>query len=211
MAQRALGTVSKTRVTRRSCADLSGHLPECYVTVSRAYARILTGDKFGLMILPDADRGGDREAAEAARRARALTARLVQRPFRNRKWGEMNYECDRRFDSYYLEDSYVLGLDESEPLRLAFSLLLVLTPQHPLYSKPLPMEQHCYRNGTLVFEGVSSLRWTERSFKPLWDASGTVDYGNIDVFKIKPQGQYYLEGDWGSVRITARRAAITLS
>ena len=123
----------------------------------------------------------------------------------------MKYENDPRFDGYYLEDSYLLSVDESEPSRLAFSLLLVLTSKHALYSAPKPSEQHCYRNVLLVFEGVSAVDWTARSFKPVRDLDGAIDYGNIDVFEIDPAGRYYLEGEWGRVAVTAESASLRVS
>ncbi|MBV8800229.1 MAG: hypothetical protein JO208_10540 [Alphaproteobacteria bacterium] len=123
----------------------------------------------------------------------------------------MKYECDPRFEPYYLEDSYVLGVDESDSSRLAFSLLLVLTPRHPLYSAPNPNEQYCYRNGSLTFEGVSAINWADRTFKPVHDAAGEVDYGNIDVFELEPGDRYYLEGDWGRVTVTAKSARIEIA
>ncbi len=123
----------------------------------------------------------------------------------------MKYECDPRFDGYYLEDSYVLAVDESDPSRLAFSLLLVLTPKHPQYSVPKPREQYCYRNGALTFEGVSAISWAERTFRPSRDAAGEVDYGNIDAFELEAGGRYYLEGDWGRVTLTAESAKIAIS
>jgi hypothetical protein len=124
---------------------------------------------------------------------------------------KMKYECDPRFDVYYLEDSYVLGVDESDPSKLAFSLLLVLTPKHPLYSAPKPNEQYCYRNGALIFEGVRAADWTNRNFKSSRDPDGTVDYGNVDAFKIEPDGRYLLEGGWGRVIVTAESAKIEVS
>jgi hypothetical protein len=120
----------------------------------------------------------------------------------------MRYEDDPRFDSYYLEDSYVLGLDESEPSRLVFSLLLVLTPKHPFYSAPEPNEQYCYRNGALTFEGVSAINWAERTFRPVRDSAGEIDYGNIDVFELEANERYDLKGEWGRVTITAETARI---
>ena len=123
----------------------------------------------------------------------------------------MKYKNDSRFDAYYLEDSYLRAVDESEASRLAFSLLLALTPQYPLYSAPPPTDQHCYRNGTLTFEGVGNVNWEERQFKPLRDPDGSIDYGNIDAFEIEPEGRYRLEGEWGRVTLTAQRANIVVS
>ena len=123
----------------------------------------------------------------------------------------MKYETDSRFEAYYLEDSYVLGLEENEPSRLGFSLLLALTPKHPLYVRPSPAEQHCYRNGVLAFEGVTAIDWTDRHFRPISDKAGAIDYGNIDAFEINPRGSYVVKGEWGRVTLKAKRASMTVS
>jgi hypothetical protein len=123
----------------------------------------------------------------------------------------VKYKNDSRFDAYYLEDSYVLALNESEPSRLVFSLLLALAPKHPFYSAPPPTDQHCYRNGTLTFEGVGNINWKTRKFEPLRDPDGSIDYGNIDVFEIEPEGRYCLEGEWGRVTLDAESANIRVS
>ena len=123
----------------------------------------------------------------------------------------MNYECDPRFDTYYLEDSYVLGLDESDRSRLVLSLLVVLTSKHPLYLAPPPTEQHCYRKGMLIFDGVCEVNWISRHFKVIADPDGTVDYGNVDSFSIESEGRYQLKGEWGQVALTAKSASIVLS
>src|SRR4051812_32470875 len=121
----------------------------------------------------------------------------------------MKYDCDPRFDMYYLEDSFVLEIAESDE-RIAFRLELVLTPKHPLYATPPPSEHHCYRTGALIFEGVRRVNWIERHFRFSTDASGERDLGNIDTFKLSPDGEYELEGSWGDVVIAAHNATITL-
>jgi hypothetical protein len=99
----------------------------------------------------------------------------------------------------YLEDSYVLGIQINSS-SVEFSLSLVLTEQHPLYSPPLPSEQYCYRSGLLRFPDVERVKWLEKLMRPYTDATGTVDYGNIDEFYLA-DGHYYLSGDWGKVEI----------
>ena len=122
----------------------------------------------------------------------------------------MKYDSDPRFAGYYLEDSYVLSVDQ-DGAEITFGLDCVLTPRHPEYVAPPPSEQHCYRRGMLVFADVSSANWQRRSDRAFTDASGARDYGNIDSFQIGAGGRYDLEGDWGSVEIVAASAAITLN
>lgn len=99
----------------------------------------------------------------------------------------------------YLEDSYVLDI-QSSPSSVEFSLSVVLTEQHPLYSSPRPGEQYCYRNGLLRFSNVDRVEWLEKSMIPSTDATGAVDYGNIDEFYLTDK-HYYLSGDWGRLKI----------
>jgi hypothetical protein len=99
----------------------------------------------------------------------------------------------------YLEDSYVLDIVESAG-RLTFSMLAVLTPEHPAYHDPRPGEQYCYAGGALVFSDVAHIDWLERSTQRYVDATGEIDLGNIDSLTTT-DGMYEVAGDWGRVRI----------
>ncbi|MEU2014141.1 hypothetical protein [Nocardia sp. NPDC019302] len=99
----------------------------------------------------------------------------------------------------YLEDSYVLEVIE-RPTEVVFVLDAVLTPEHSMYRAPGAGEQYCYVRGDLIFENASRVEWLEKSFRKYKDASGSEDMGNIDVL-TNTDGVYYLEGDWGKVRI----------
>lgn len=102
-------------------------------------------------------------------------------------------------EGIYLEDSYVLAIAET-PTELDFSLLAVLTPDHPAYRDPLPGEHYCYARGTLSFLNASRIEWVRRSTTHFIDAAGEQDLGNIDVLEV--DGTAFLaEGDWGEVRI----------
>ena len=105
----------------------------------------------------------------------------------------------RGFEYVYLEDSYVLDI-QINPSSVEFSLSVVLTEQHPLYEPPLPGERYCHRRGLLRFPNVERVKWLEKSMRPYTDATGTVDYGNIDEFYLADEN-YYLSGDWGSLEI----------
>jgi len=104
----------------------------------------------------------------------------------------VNYSELPGLDRLYLEDSFVLAIDEA-PDRLAFDLDAVLTPRHPSYIAPRPGEQHCYRRGELRFH-APKVNWLARSQARFHDVSGAEDLGNIDVFTADGN-HYYLEGD----------------
>lgn len=105
------------------------------------------------------------------------------------------------FEHVYLEDSYVLDI-QINPSSAEFLLRVVLTEDHPLYNAPLSGEKYCYRNGLLRFTNVERVEWLEKSMMPYTDATGSVDYGNIDEFYLSDE-HYYLNGDWGELKITS--------
>lgn len=100
-----------------------------------------------------------------------------------------------------LEESYVLGI-EARPTSVRFVLDLVLTREHPRYADPVPGEQYCFRRGHIEFVGVRRLLWTAQGAPPARDASGELDYGNIDLFNASEIG-YELEGTWGRMEVQA--------
>ena len=122
---------------------------------------------------------------------------------------ERSYDTLPGFEHLYLEDSFVLGLIEGEQ-DLQFSMEFVLNPDHPDYSPPHKGERYCYRSGCIVFEGVKSKWWLLRVFRPFSDASGQKDYGNIDALLCGASG-YFLEGDWGELRIEADAVWVRLN
>ena len=109
----------------------------------------------------------------------------------------------------YLEDSYVLDIQASRG-QLAITAEFVLTPEHPSYGPALPGEQHCYRKGVLVFEGVTDLNWTgQLTFRPSRDLDGVIAYGNIDALVI--DGNHYIvEGDLGTIDLHAASIRVVL-
>ena len=108
----------------------------------------------------------------------------------------------------YLEDSYVLDVRE-ERSSLEFLLELVLTEDHPDYTSPEPGEQYCYRKAQLVFPNVQDVRWLEKTATPYRDATGSIDYGNIDALTAE-QGHYRIEGDWGVVEVESSAPTLKL-
>ena len=99
----------------------------------------------------------------------------------------------------YLEDSYVLAIDESHD-RLTFKLDAVLTPESPAYHAPLPGEQYCYAMANLIFPEVETIEWLTRSDRQYTDATGEADLGNIDTLDVDGDS-VVVEGDWGRVRV----------
>lgn len=112
-------------------------------------------------------------------------------------------ECLRHI---YLEDSFVLGLIETQS-SIEFELEAVLTPEHPSFHPPKPKEQHCYKKFVLRLDGCSNVNWTRKSLTPTTDANGEVDFGNIDHFGVT-EDLMHLEGDWGEVRLSCAEVSL---
>jgi len=110
------------------------------------------------------------------------------------------YEWDN-FKNIFLEDSFVLDIDESEH-HISFTVEMVLTEKHPLYTPPHTGEQYCYQKGMIIFQELCSVNWINRSMQSFTDADDSEDYGNIDSFVLSPEG-YHLSGDWGEVIINS--------
>lgn len=110
------------------------------------------------------------------------------------------------FEFVFLEESFVTDV-VARPSSVRFSCSFVLTEHHPLYFDPRPNEFYCYLDGILLFEGVSALEWVNQATSPWVDASGELDYGNIDSLEFE-SNQYFLEGDWGAMTVSADRASI---
>lgn len=105
-------------------------------------------------------------------------------------------------ETLYLEDSYVLSIDEAADTFTIF-LDCVLTEKDPDYHLPKAREHHCYRKLNLTFAPTREVIWLRKDFQWSTDASGEEDLGNIDTFEKHEDGIYELSGGWGVVRIEA--------
>lgn len=108
----------------------------------------------------------------------------------------------------FLEDSYVLAI-EARPSELRISLDLVLTPDHPAYRSARMGEQHSYRRAEMIFSGVTRLLWVDQGAPSARDASGKVDFGNIDSYEWDDAG-HRLVGDFGRLEVVAEHPRIEL-
>lgn len=111
-------------------------------------------------------------------------------------------------EAIYLEDSYVLGL-EVESDAVNFDLDVVLRPGHPLYEPPRSGDKYCMHRGRLVFPRPRGVRLERSNLPPATDASGQLDYGNIDGFEIVADRTYHLFGEWGSLQLSSDLPILT--
>lgn len=106
------------------------------------------------------------------------------------------------FEYLYLEDSWVTGV-HATPAQLEIAVDFVVREGHPEYKIPAPGEQYCYRSGSILFTGVTGLRWDDQGWAPGVDASGELDYGSIDTF-AHDGDLYTLTGDFGRIEVATR-------
>ena len=85
----------------------------------------------------------------------------------------------------YLEDSYILAVD-LDSSKLSMDMEFVLREGHPLWRPPNPDEHYCYQRGKLVFKQVHDMTPERIDWHcvPARDASGEIDYGNVDAMKV---------------------------
>lgn len=111
----------------------------------------------------------------------------------------------------YLEDSWVLEVSPTEQVA-TFRLDAVLTPDHPRYQPPAPGEQHCYRRARLSVASSKRSTLHRSDAPPATDASGEVDFGNIDVFTLVDWDgdiAWEMSGDWGDLLTVEPSVAVT--
>jgi hypothetical protein len=112
------------------------------------------------------------------------------------------------FEHVYLEDSYFLGLYATGS-QFRFRVLFVLTVDHPAYEPPKSGEQHCYREGEIVIDGLVVSEWRKGSSPRLgFDPDGSVDLGGF-LFTEHGEG-YRVETEWFEMNFTARSLTLAL-
>ncbi|MEG3959983.1 hypothetical protein [Microcoleus sp. herbarium2] len=113
----------------------------------------------------------------------------------------LNYWQLPGFENIYLEDSYVLSINDNT-ISIQILLEAVLTENHPLYTPALSGEQYCYRQMTVKFPHPQTYDLVVNNIRPIADPDGSVDYGNIDDFFMEDD-KYYLTGEWGELTIVS--------
>ena len=139
---------------------------------------------------------GDGSPGKNARPARHVRA------FANGHTPDVDYpDAFADLAEIYLEDSWVLDVAATEH-GVSFRLDAVLTPDHPRYHPPARGEQHCYRRATLTVATTKRSLLTRSDVPGATDASGELDYGNIDVFSAvdwEGESAWEMSGEWGEL------------
>jgi len=110
-----------------------------------------------------------------------------------------NYDVIKKLENIYLEDSYVLNIEETKN-SIYFEMEFVLIENHPLYVLPLFNQKYCYKKGGLKFIKCREINWKIKNNIRFIDKNEDFDLGNIDSFSIVDDINV-LSGDWGIVEI----------
>ena len=118
----------------------------------------------------------------------------------------LEYYSFQGFENIYLEYSFVLKIISTKTLA-EFLVEIILTKNHPLYSKPKPKEAYCYKKAIISFPKIENIVWVEVNICPSIDANNEADFGNIDSFFYE-DNFYNISGDWGEVKIQSQSPTI---
>ena len=113
-----------------------------------------------------------------------------------------NYFERDEFQNIYLEDSFVISIQETKS-DITFNCDFVLLEKHKMHSIPKNDEQYCYLKGYVKFSNITQIDWIKRNENVFSNNCYDNDYGNIDIFHIDNE-KYYLQGDWGEVIISSK-------
>ena len=73
-----------------------------------------------------------------------------------------------------------------------------LAPDHPDYLPPGDESQECYKRGLIRITNFSKAIWNASGLSPSTDATGELDFGNLDTFSYDGRS-WFLAGDWGTI------------
>jgi hypothetical protein len=95
-----------------------------------------------------------------------------------------------RFPGYYLEDSYVLGVRQTNG-DFIFDMELALRETNPEWKRPRGSETRCYRRGRLVFPEATEVTWNDIDVTPNVRPDGTVHFGRVNSIQEAADGERY--------------------
>ena len=113
----------------------------------------------------------------------------------------MDWTEFEKFRGIDLNDSFILGW-RHEGQNVIFELEASIWSESEHYLPPQPGEYRCYRRATLAFKNIRECIGLPPmgSAPKATDATGEIDFGNIDSLQILNDG-FSVEGDFGTANI----------
>lgn len=124
--------------------------------------------------------------------------------------GSTDWQQLREFAAVDLSRSFVLSC-EVEAGTLIVDLDLFLTPEHPFYEKPRPAQKVCIRPAVIEFPYCETISAdTIAADVSLAEAARCIGHGAITGFRRHADGQYEMNGEFGTVVIDAERPILRI-
>jgi hypothetical protein len=115
----------------------------------------------------------------------------------------------REFSAVDLSKSFILTWHlESETLMIDIDVLL--TSEHPFFEKPRPAEKVCIRPAIIEFPFCERITGAGDESDPIDEIVGRLGHGAITGLRRHDDGRYEINGDFGTVFVTAERPLLRL-
>ena len=87
---------------------------------------------------------------------------------------------------------------------------VLLTSEHPFFEKPRPAEKVCIRPAIIEFPFCESITDGGEASDPIDEIVGRLGHGAIQGLRRHDDGRYEINGDFGTVFISAERPLLRL-
>lgn len=115
----------------------------------------------------------------------------------------------REFTAVDLTQSFILSWHlESETLMVDIDVFL--TSEHPFYERPRPAEKACIRPALIEFPICEGISADGNSLETVAETAASLGHGAIEGLQRHENGQYEINGKFGTVLITAERPLLRL-
>ncbi len=123
--------------------------------------------------------------------------------------GSVDWRKLREFAAVELDHSFILSW-KYEAETLLIDIDVRLGPAHPFYEKPRPAEKVCIRPATIEFPYCESLAVDGKESASIAAAAQGLGHGAIKGLQVHEDGQYEINGEFGTVFVTADRPILRL-
>lgn len=123
--------------------------------------------------------------------------------------GSVDWRKLREFAAVELDHSFILSW-KYEAETLLIDIDVRLGPAHPFYEKPRPAEKVCIRPATIEFPYCEGLAVDGKESASIAEAARGLGHGAIKGLQVHEDGQYEINGEFGTVFVTADRPILRL-
>ena len=115
----------------------------------------------------------------------------------------------REFAAVDLTQSYILSW-HVEPGMLVIDIDVYLTEEHPFYEKPRPAEKVCIRPAVIEFPLCDDITVSGGASGSIAEITESLGNGAIEGLRRHDDGRYEINGEFGTVFVTAERPLLRL-